>query len=725
MNRPSHLREPRARRWSVETLEPRRLLSGETAPWAAGAHLTLSFAPDGTEIAGQSSALEQHLAGLGPASQWRETILQAFQAWAETANIDFGLVADGGQAFGVAGRSQRDPRFGDVRIGAIALASDVLAIGVPQNEAVTGAWGGDVLFNTSAPLQTLGDLFSIALHEAGHVLGLEHSDDPSSPMFFHGVSASLAPTANDVALLELLYGSRQPDAYEPTKVNETLEFLDPMVDVAHLLEMPEPLGSVEGSVPSVLFADLTTAADIDWYRFQPPEEYTGPATIRVRTSGVSQVVAQLRVYDEQGALLADSASGGPNTVDPLLQLANVDSHQDYYVRVTANEDQPFRVGGYSLAVSFDQRVAVDPAAVERLMNGDLAYLSEDDLENLLARGAEALLAPDAGANDQPGDEEILEPVPGFGQLNRFETVGSLASPTDRDRYRVELPSGGAGARSLRVHLEAVDADALVALPELQNLQGQVLPATLLVRNAREITLELPDAAAGEDVVIVVSANPRLADAAGNYRLTAVAGLPVAARQTILSGQFSSASQQTAGLEVHRSQLFQFAQHVAPRASQAGPLLTEVLDAAGHVLSAFETLPGESWSPPSLLLLPGHYVLRVSAPAGGAGQEFRLEVWAASGPLGTLPQDPTGDPSDPCPDYPGVVCMFTGEFWIYQLLSADFDADGDVDLDDFATLKNNFAAGSTFAEGDADGNGYVDLGDFAALKQRFGQRTLPQ
>jgi hypothetical protein len=79
-------------------------------------------------------------------------VLQAFQAWADTANVDFGLVADGGQPFGVDGLAQRDPRFGDVRIGAIALASDVLAIAVPQNEAVAGTWGGEVLFNANAPL---------------------------------------------------------------------------------------------------------------------------------------------------------------------------------------------------------------------------------------------------------------------------------------------------------------------------------------------------------------------------------------------------------------------------------------------------------------------------------------------------------------------------------------------------------------------------------------------
>ncbi|NLF31269.1 MAG: hypothetical protein GX591_10335 [Planctomycetes bacterium] len=52
---------------------------------------------------------------------------------------------------------------------------------------------------------------------------------------------------------------------------------------------------------------------------------------------------------------------------------------------------------------------------------------------------------------------------------------------------------------------------------------------------------------------------------------------------------------------------------------------------------------------------------------------------------------------------------------------DADGDGDVDLDDFVILKNNFgtAAGATCATGDFDGDGDVDLDDFVLLKNAFG------
>ena len=52
---------------------------------------------------------------------------------------------------------------------------------------------------------------------------------------------------------------------------------------------------------------------------------------------------------------------------------------------------------------------------------------------------------------------------------------------------------------------------------------------------------------------------------------------------------------------------------------------------------------------------------------------------------------------------------------------DADDDGDVDLDDFVVLKNNFGTttGATWGMGDFDEDGDVDLDDFVILKNNFG------
>ena len=111
------------------------------------------------------------------------TILQAFQTWAVNANINIGLVSDGGQPLGVAGDPQHDPRFGDIRIGAQPMDPGTLSISVPNDPLISSTLSGDVLINSQVNFNNgSNNLFTALLHEAGHVLGIGDSSDPNSPM---------------------------------------------------------------------------------------------------------------------------------------------------------------------------------------------------------------------------------------------------------------------------------------------------------------------------------------------------------------------------------------------------------------------------------------------------------------------------------------------------------------------------------------------------------------
>ena len=85
------------------------------------------------------------------------------------------------------------------------------------------------------------------------------------------------------------------------------------------------------------------------------------------------------------------------------------------------------------------------------------------------------------------------------------------------------------------------------------------------------------------------------------------------------------------------------------------------------------------------------------------------------PLQCVPADIDGDLYDPAGRNRGCYAAAAPG------VPGDADGDGDVDLDDFVLLKQNFgaAAGATRAQGDFDGDGDVDLDDFVILKTNFG------
>ena len=130
------------------------------------------------------------------------------------ADVNFALTSDGGQPLGVPGPDQGDPRFGDIRIAAVPMASDVLSISVPHDPFLSGTWSGDILLNSAAPSIGQADtLFPVLLHEVGHVLGLDDSPDPASVMFSNvNHQTTLAP--EDIAAVQALYGPRSDDPFE-------------------------------------------------------------------------------------------------------------------------------------------------------------------------------------------------------------------------------------------------------------------------------------------------------------------------------------------------------------------------------------------------------------------------------------------------------------------------------------------------------------------------------
>src|SRR5215213_5704375 len=108
-------------RLHFDSLEDRQVPATFGIPWADSMHLTVSFAPDGTDIDGTASNLFQAMQRVDPTGAWRRDVLRAIQAWSNVTNINVGVTADSGEALGTTAPMDGSANFGTIRIAAKPL----------------------------------------------------------------------------------------------------------------------------------------------------------------------------------------------------------------------------------------------------------------------------------------------------------------------------------------------------------------------------------------------------------------------------------------------------------------------------------------------------------------------------------------------------------------------------------------------------------------------------
>ena len=657
--RTTRMKDQRRRKLAWESLEDRAVPATFGVPWNDPSHLTLSFAPDGTSIAGHSSSLFQTLNAQKPTLAWERSILQAFQTWAVNANINIGLVADGGQAFGVSGSSQHDSRFGDIRVGAQAMAADVLSISVPNDPAVSSTLTGDVLVNSGGNITSKGlDVLGVLLHEAGHVFGIGESADPNSPMFAQ-YRGNLKLTSADVAALQALYGTRALDLHEGSSGNDS-------ISKATTIQTP---GSYNGATPLVAFGDVSTNKDVDIYAFRAPSGYHGTAKVRLQSAGISLLAPHLSILDANGHVLAEglATSGFGDVV--TLNLGSLNPNATYFAKVQGATDDVFGIGSYGLAVSFDAANKVTTSAINMVLRGPYQTLGPNDIASIFNSPTLTFFNP--AHSDDPGTAPTLAPTPGYALNSHYEVIGSISGPTDTALYRIKTANAPAGGKPLvlTVTIRAMDLNGTAPRVIILDGNGNAVAAQILSNGGGLYSVQAAGVKPGGNYFLKVGpATAYGTPGSGNFSLSAQFGSAAAQLSTLAIGAVGPTMPTKAySLYVGESQLLHMVLSADAGGATPAPgssLRLTVLDSHGNILETLVAPAGDTVSGSDLLLTPGAYTLRITALGSLGGPPpalgFRLLGEEISDPIGPVINDPTLNPIYNVPGLPGWF-LYPGDF----------------------------------------------------------------
>jgi Matrixin len=599
----------------LEQLEERSVPATFNVPWPDPQGLTISFVPDGTLAGEQQSELFRTLDAVLPTRVWEGEILRAFQTWAAAADINVHVVPDGGQPFGSLGLKQGDPRFGDIRIGAFPLGADSLAAANPYDPFIANTSVGDVYLNSSVNFGIGGangsyDLFSVLVHEAGHVFGVGPSSDPNSPMFeqYHLVNGL---TPGDVAAIQGLYGARPPDPFAGPGGNPTPATATPL--------------SLTGG-PAVIGADVTAPQDADLFLVQVPAGSTS-LDVRLNASGSSLLVPRLTVFDGLGHVVASAVATDPLLNDLSLYIGSVEAGDTYYVKVESGTDDVFGVGAYQLTIDPQLSAAWSPVPAT----------------------PPHYTPPPA---DPLAEVELLATTPGYVEHTYYEAVNSLTDAAPARTYRVESPDLGSGLSNVMT----VVVNSLGGGPPLQanvyDAQGNRVDAAVIADGNGHYAVQIRGVRSAADYFVQVTPD----DAAGldaRYEVDIDFALDATHLQTFVNDTLGPDTRaDTRVLQVEESQQFQFVLAATDRGAAAatGVRLT-ITDAAGRDVFSLDA-PSGAARMGQVFLSAGRYTVqftRDSQPGDPLTPIlFELSGLSQSDNLGPQLRDTTQTPVDSSP-----------------------------------------------------------------------------
>lgn len=591
----------RRTRLQFECLELRDVPVTFGIPWASPATVTLSFVPDGANVDGSSSQLFATMDRSGlSVSIWQNEILKAVQAWASQANVNVGVVSDDGLAIGAAGYEQADSRFGDIRIFAAPLATNLYSVAVPTGD-LGGTRTGDIILNSNYNFGVGAganrDLYTVMLQEVGHAFGMTNNPSTSSAMYEYYQGVRSGPSSTDIANFQGIYGARPTRTLEPESGNDDSSTATPLAGIGSRMT----------------YGDIASAGDTDWYTLTAAAD--DQATVQLKTSSLSLAAARVTVFDTNMNEI-DSAVATAAGQDLNISQVQFQGSATYFVRVDAAPGSVFSAGQYRLKVN---------------VNG----------QSTLTLGGSAPV-DDEGANETTQTATTLDNLNPNGDP-KYATFARLRSG-DVDVYRIHSPTPGAGQANVLTatvrSYESIAPEILIADANGQSVSGRVT-----ADGDGWYTVVISNATADADYFVTVQSG---SGAAGDYDLRAAFRSKATTSHQIESTQLTTETPtQNGSLEVIGSvQMF-----FRLSALSTSAVTLSVYNSSNQLRFQLQAAAGSEASG-AVLLSGGNYQIVVTAtnPPSNGQPTFSLAATMLSDPIGVMPSDPN-DPGNSNPPPP--------------------------------------------------------------------------
>ncbi len=619
---------PNKTRLYVEVIED-RITPSTGMPWGSN-NLTLSFVPDGAAADGVKSSLFQTLGKSANTAAWETAILKAAQTWSSAANLNIGLVADGGQALGATGMIQGDQRFGDIRVAAEPMGlTSHLSVGSPYNP-VAGTRSGDIIFNSSFTFGVgtqSNDIYTVALHELGNALGVGENNDPTSVMFSTYTGPRTGLSAGDIATVQSLYGARPTDMYEGVSGNNTL-------GGAAVIKLPE------------IAADITTSSDVDFYRYTVPSYADRTIKVTVQSGNVSLLTPHLTIYNASGQVIATTSASDPFSGSASITLNNVKRGTVLFFKVDSASSDVFSMGGYRLKIDSGDVSRKQIDAIDAILNGSIMYTNFGHKTSTLATAASL-------------DQAVYQTDPRFD----YAINAKLNDASDINFFSVTMPATAPNAAIFTV--APGQNSHLSAEVTVYDANGQEVDANILSNEASGYVVQLLNPVANAKYYVSVSHNAFAGDCQdkGTYRLGVNYTNTPIILQTIVDDTLSATDTvDVVSLQSTQAQLYHFVLSADTGGAASGIVVVmQIFDSNNNLVLNLVCQDGNTLSA-DIQLKQGAYTARfIGVSTSGAIiplTNYSLLGVKLSDPLDPVPVNPTDPTLNPTTTPPATTVVVT-------------------------------------------------------------------